>query len=112
MSILYLPLDERPCNFDYPQRIAQLQPALHLVVPPLELLSHKKQAAEVDRLWGWLTEHVAPCSIAIISIEMLVYGGLLPSRLHHSTVAHLSAKLDRLCTLKAMYPDLVIFASN
>ena len=48
MKILYIPLDERPCNWAYPQMIARLSPEIELVVPPLDLLGQKKQAAPLD----------------------------------------------------------------
>ncbi|NEQ98191.1 MAG: DUF4127 family protein [Cyanothece sp. SIO2G6] len=116
MKILYVPLDERPCNRLYPQYIARLQPQLELVVPPLELLGQKKQPADVAALWAWLeaqiNQTVDPFQVAILSIEMLVYGGLLPSRLHHHSETELRDRLQRFRQLKAHNPDLSIFASN
>ncbi len=112
MKLIYVPLDERPCNFEYPQLIAQLQTNLQLVVPPRPLLSQKKQAAKIDDLWHWLIENVANCQIAILSIEMLVYGGLLPSRLHQDTVETLTERLCRIRQLKEGSPGLEILASN
>ncbi|WP_017324448.1 DUF4127 family protein [Synechococcus sp. PCC 7336] len=112
MKILYLPLDERPCNYRYPQAIASLQPRLHLVVPPMELLGRKKQPADGDRLWQWIQQEAPHCQIAILSLEMLVYGGLLPSRLHDSSVEELSDRLNRVCQLKTAHLNLDILASN
>ncbi len=112
MKILYVPLDERPCNFAYPQMIASLQPQLQLVTPPLELLGQKKQAANVDHLWQWVHTHIGQCQTALLSIEMLIYGGLLPSRLHHTFTEELLANLDQVRCLKTTHPDLEIFASN
>lgn len=112
MQLLYVPLDERPCNVYYPQMIAALQPQMQLRVPPLELLSQKKQAAVIDQLWDWVIEQATLCQTALLSIEMLVYGGLLPSRLHHDSVEILVERLQRLKKLKHLYPALDIFASN
>ncbi|MGK7891417.1 MAG: DUF4127 family protein [Leptolyngbyaceae cyanobacterium] len=116
MKILYVPLDERPCNRLYPQYIARLQPQLELVVPPLELLGQKKHPADVAALWDWLEPQVSattvPFQVAILSLEMLVYGGLLPSRLHHHSDEELGDRLHRFRQLKAQNPDLTIFASN
>ncbi|MEM9543534.1 MAG: DUF4127 family protein [Cyanobacteria bacterium P01_E01_bin.42] len=111
-TIFYLPLDERPCNFFYPQAIAKLQAGLELVVPPRNLLGRKKQLADRDRLWEWIEENIAGCQGAILSLEMLVYGGLLPSRLHRDSVELLSDRLSRLAALKEAHPDLQILASN
>ncbi|MGB7415406.1 MAG: DUF4127 family protein [Thermosynechococcaceae cyanobacterium] len=112
MKLLYIPLDERPCNFYYPQMIATLQPNVQLVVPPREYLGQKKQPANIDRLWDWVLENVAHCQVALLSIEMLVYGGLLPSRLHQESVETLTQRLHNIRGLKAQHPELEIFASN
>ncbi len=112
MKLLYIPLDERPCNFYYPQMIATLQPDVQLIVPPLELLGQKKKSANIDRLWDWVLENVTHCQMALLSIEMLVYGGLLPSRLHHESIKTLTERLHNICTLKTQHPQLEIFASN
>jgi len=112
MQILYIPLDERPCNFYYPQMIASLKDELQLVVPPLELLGSKKQPADINCLWDWVNTKSATCDSAILSIEMLVYGGLLPSRLHQHSVEKLTENLNQIRLLKQNYPELSILASN
>ena len=112
MKLLYIPLDERPCNVLYPQMIAELQGDVNLVVPPLELLGNKKQAAAIDRLWDWLTDNILNCQMALLSIEMLVYGGLLPSRIHQDSAGALTQRLQNLRRLKADHLDIEIFASN
>ena len=112
MNILYIPLDERPCNWYYPQMIARLQPQIQLITPPLELLGQKKQPAEIGRLWDWMAQFVQSCQVAILSIEMLIYGGLLPSRIHQDSVETHLATLSRLQTVKVNAPGLEIFAST
>jgi len=112
MKILLIPLDERPCNVKYPQMIAKLQPQLQLVVPPLTMLGQKKQPADRDRLWAGVAEQAPSCQLAIFSIETLVYGGLIPSRLHHDSGEQLKGRLDRIRQLKKHHPQLEIFASS
>ncbi len=110
--ILYIPLDERPCNYDYPQMIATLAPEVELVVPDALLLGQKRQPAHLEALWDWVEQQVITCRVAILSVEMLIYGGLLPSRLHQETETVLQSRLDRLKNLKQNHPHLLIFASN
>ena len=118
MYIIYVPLDDRPCNVYYPQWIARLQPQIQLKVPPPELLGKKKQAAPLDRLWNWLGETletslaVDPNPIGILSMEMLIYGGLLPSRLHHHALETLLKRVEKIRDLKRQYPEFQIFASS
>ncbi len=111
-KILYIPLDERPCNLYYPQIIARLKDELELVVPPVELLGSKKQPANISHLWDWVKAKSAICHSAILSIEMLVYGGLLPSRLHQDSVEQLTENLNQIRLLKQNNPELQILASN
>ncbi|MGK7908062.1 MAG: DUF4127 family protein [Synechococcus sp.] len=112
MIIVYVPLDERPCNYLYPQGIARLQPSIRLVVPPPHFLGQKKQAADVDGLWQWLFETVQRSDYAILSLEMLIYGGLLPSRLHSFSREELSDRLQRFRRLKQQSSETSLFASN
>lgn len=112
MKVLYLPLDERPCNAFYPQMIARLQPNLSLITPPVTLLGQKKQAANVDQLWAWVQASAKDCDVAILSIELWVYGGLLPSRLHYDSPEHLQQRLQRIRDLKQTCPNLRLLASN
>ncbi|MEM9138112.1 MAG: DUF4127 family protein, partial [Cyanobacteria bacterium P01_F01_bin.42] len=111
-KILYTPLDERPCNYKYPQMIAALAPELELVVPQPNLLGNKKRPANTERLWSWIQTQAGSCQAIILSIEMLVYGGLLPSRLHQQSQLNLEARLQRLKILKLNHPNLLIFASS
>lgn len=114
MQVIYIPLDDRPCNINYPQWIARLQPQIELRVPPSELLGKKKKAAPVDRLWDWLAETLALMAnpIGILSMEMLIYGGLLPSRLHHYSLETLMERVQKIRDLKQHYPQFKIFASS
>lgn len=112
MKIIYIPLDDRPCNVDYPQWIARLQPSIELLVPPIAILGRKKQPAIVDELWHWLESIICPDTIVILSIEMLVYGGLVPSRLHYLPLSTLQDRLQKIRQLVLRYPTLNILASN
>jgi len=110
-SIIYLPLDERPCNLQYPTQLAHLA-GLPLKVPPLNLLGDKKKPADCQGLNAWLTDQTDASDKLIVSIDMLVYGGIVPSRLHHLTKEECSARLNVLRELKEQHPGLSIYAFN
>ncbi len=112
MKIMYIPLDERPCNYQYPAMIARLKDDIELVVPPLELLGRKKEKADTDELWSWIKNNLAGCNALILSIEMFVYGGLVPSRLHHMSIEECLANLKRIEMIKEHDPNIKIYASN
>ena len=42
MKILYIPLDERPCNALYPIKAAQVNQDVEIISPEPELLGQKK----------------------------------------------------------------------
>lgn len=41
-KIVFVPLDERPCNLEYPQRLAEMTD-LELAAPPMSILGRKKR---------------------------------------------------------------------
>lgn len=112
MKIMYIPLDERPCNYQYPSMIASLKDDIDIVVPPLELLGRKKEKADTDRLLDWMENNIVGSDALIVSVEMFVYGGLVPSRLHHMSANECIKNLKRLERLKEHNPDIKIYASN
>ncbi len=107
-KILLVPLDERPCNYRFP---ALMPKADHtLLLPPKSLLGLKKRPADVLRLADWLMEAAADADACILSMDTLVYGGLIPSRLHHTPKEELFSRAEILRRLRARYPKLKIYA--
>ncbi|MGH4120207.1 DUF4127 family protein [Clostridium sp.] len=110
MKILYIPLDERPCNYKYPTQIALKINNIQLITPPQNILSKKKQAADIEKLWDFINRNAGSADYAILSLDMLIYGGLLPSRLHVEEIVMLLQRLERIVELKKMNPKLKIYA--
>ena len=48
MKTLFIPLDERPCNYNFPLMIAQSNQQIELVEPDKSFLGHKKKPAQVE----------------------------------------------------------------
>lgn len=109
MKILFIPLDERPCNFKYPQYMAQTS-NLKLVTPPMDILSKKKEAANRDALWDFIYDNIASVDSAILSIDMLAYGGLIPSRIHTLNSEEFKQFITKMRGLKKANPDVKIYA--
>jgi len=112
MKIAYLPLDERPCNYDYPQQIAQMSSSIELLAPPRSLLGQKKTPADRAGLKDWLLEKIEYCDAVIIAAEMLLYGGLVPSRLHTQPESQLLDSVDFIRQLKQIKPELRIYVGS
>lgn len=108
MKILFLPLDERPCNYVFPQMMENEK--LHLVTCPKEILGDKKKAGDTKKISQFLLDNCKTCDCAVLSLDTLLYGGLLASRLHHETVETLKERLSVLEKLKELNPALKIYA--
>jgi hypothetical protein len=112
MNILYVPLDERPCNYRQPLLLAGISDEITLLVPPMEHMGRLKKPADVDALWEWLFEHADDCDYAILSIDTLVYGNIINSRIHHLNMEECGRRLARLVKLKEINPKMEIHAFN
>lgn len=109
--IMYIPLDERPCNYEFPRMIIDISD-IDMIRPPKEILGCKKKPADVDKLWEWMRQNIEGITHLVVSIDMLVYGGIVPSRIHQKQVEECLSKLLRLRELKKANNNLKIFAFN
>ncbi|WP_430611710.1 DUF4127 family protein [Enterococcus sp. DIV0876] len=112
LKLVYVPLDERPCNVDYPLHMLATSKEIQWTVLPKKMMGYKKKASDLQAVWHFINEAAQVSDVAIISTEMSLYGGLLPSRLHHFKEAELVTYEERLRTLKANNPKLRIYLSN
>lgn len=108
-KILLLPLDERPCNYDFTTFMVK-DTDVEIVKPPKDILGEKKKRGDVDAIFEWAKEHVSECVGAIIAIDTLVYSSILASRLHHESVDTLIERVERVKKLKEINPSLKLFA--
>jgi hypothetical protein len=109
--IVYLPLDERPCNSKFPLQIAAATD-VELIAPPQALLGQKKRPADTAAVAQWLLEQTLQVDYLIVSMDMLIYGGIVPSRLHHLSLDDCRARLETLVQCKRKNPKLRIYAFN
>ncbi|MDE6398105.1 MAG: DUF4127 family protein, partial [Clostridiales bacterium] len=108
--IVLLPLDERPCNYEYPQKLLEDNPAFSVTLPPRAIMPQKKKAAEFDGLRNFLFDACRNADCLVVSLDMLLYGGLVPSRLHALSEKTLVKRLGALAELKRAYPRLTVYA--
>jgi Protein of unknown function (DUF4127) len=107
--LLAVPVDARPA---VRQHVVDLMAAggWQLDVPPLDMLGHLREPAARDALRDWVMQHAAQASGFVLSLDMLVYGGLVPSRFMPEPLPLLVARLALLDELKALYPDKLLYA--
>ena len=106
-KIVMLPLDERPCNFDFPQMMPKAD--YQLVLPPKEYMGDKKIPADTDRLAGWLLENIEGADACILSMDTLIYGGIVPSRLHHEELPELFRRAATVEALRKKNPTMQFY---
>lgn len=106
-TIVMLPLDERPCNYDYPGMMPKTE--CSLVLPPENLMSRKKQGADVEGLSEWLFANCNNADAMIISLDMLAYGGIVPSRLHSYKKEDLIERVGVLKRLREQNPQMKLY---
>ena len=111
MKIGLIPLDERPVNTRYPKMIGQIA-GVEVLIPPKEILSTFRTPADCDAIAEWLAQHIDDFDALIVSVEMLVYGGLVPSRITNDGIALLLQRLEILRDLKHSHPHLLLFGFN
>lgn len=106
-KIVLLPLDERPCNYNYPLMMPKSD--YEVIVPPKEIIGDKKIPGDTTKIAKWLIENANCADAMVISLDTLVYGGLVPSRLHHNSEDELVKSVDLLGELKRINPALKLY---
>lgn len=110
-KIIYLAADERPCNYQHPDLIFDISDT-ELIKPPISIMGQKKEAADVDKIQKWLLSNLNQADQVVLSIELLIFGGILPSRIHNLSRDELFKRLDFLKKIKAIKPNLKIYVFN
>ena len=111
-NVLYVPLDERACNYYFPQKLAAMTKDMQLLLPAYEDMGYLKTPARTDKIWDWLFANARNCDYAILSVDTLIYGNIINSRTHHLTAAECQKSLDQFRKLKELNPNLKIHAFN
>lgn len=97
-TILYVPLDNRPVNYDYVTELNNLT-NFNLLIPPRQFLNSGELSTDTEPLWQWLLENATKADALVLSLDSLYFGGLIPSRAHHIPPEQLNQNQTRLETL-------------
>lgn len=108
-KLIFVPLDERPCNYEFPYLLAKETEYL-VERPPLTMMGLKKRPGDVEQLWSWFEASCAGADGAVVALDTLLYGGIIPSRLHVLKLEELTTRLERLREIKQRHPQLKLYA--
>ena len=109
--VAFLPLDDRPVNYDYPEYLARAA-GLDLLQPPREWLGNPWRSSRHAELIAWLPQAMAKSDALIIAIDTLAYGGLIPSRTSSEPAEIILKRLEVLRELQSINPEKPILAFN
>lgn len=111
MQIALLPLDERPVNVRLPADVAAVA-GVDVTVPAASALPRMREPGDVHALAGWLEDACLDprTDAAVVSIEMLLHGGLIASRLSEEAPGALLDRYGVLRAVRAARPDLPVAA--
>ena len=107
--IVALPVDGRPAVRSQVQSMVACA-GWQLRVPEVEALGHFRSPADRNALAQWLLREGAAADGFVLSLDMLVYGGLVPSRFVPDTLQELLHRLAVVEQIKARWPSKPVFA--
>lgn len=108
--VLYVPADDRPCSVQWPRLLCRLVD-WDLVEPPAQLLGWFTQAGDPEEIQAWAVEVARePLDGAVLSLDMLAYGGLYASRAPGTRTALALSRMEALWRVREAAGDVPIFS--
>lgn len=110
--VIYVPLDDRPYSVKHVRMLAEMVD-YELALPPLECLGRFNEPGQPEQITEWLlAEAQSGADAAIVSLDMLAYGGLVASRGPSVRTQLALERLEALELLRRRSPELTVYASN
>ena len=108
-KLLLVPLDGRPPCRQFVINAGRIA-GFDIVTPPSRLQDYYSQPGDTDGLRHWLQANTPAADGIILSIDQLLYGGLLASREKEKTPAEIQSMLQFLRDLHNDCPTIPIYA--
>lgn len=108
-KVVYLPLDERPCNYSFVGFLSEEKRKYILARPRLEVMGDFRKPADYQNIKQFLLEECLNADYLIIAIDTLLYGGIIPSRLHYLSKQELTERLNLIKQIRAKNPKIRIY---
>ncbi|MDT9026918.1 DUF4127 family protein [Rossellomorea yichunensis] len=108
-KIALLPVDGRPVTRELPKQIASIG-NWEVLIPHKDLLGFLKEPGDMAALEKWMWKVAPEVDGFVLSIDMLGYGGLVPSRVCLDGKETIIQRIGILRALKEKYPDKALMA--
>lgn len=94
-AIIVFPLDARPVCYQQVEQWANSM-GVNVLFPPTAYFGALKKTAELDKIKTWYLDQLSQFTITatITAWDLLLYGGLIPSRLHNNSKVEIQKNLD------------------
>lgn len=106
-KIILLSLDNRPCNYDFPYQIFGHE-GCNIV--RMEKEGDKKVPVKAEKIKLFLEREAKDAYGIVLSMDMLYYGGLVPSRIHYHKLEELKKMAEIIKNIKKENPKILIYA--
>lgn len=108
-KILLVPLDGRPPCRQFVINAGHIAD-YEVISPPSQIQDYYSLPGDTAALKPWLLENMKGSHALILSIDQLLYGGLLAAREKDASQAEISSMLEFLKELHFLYPEVPIYA--
>lgn len=106
MTLVLVPLDERPVNTRCPQMLGAIG-GVDVLLPPTHLCGHKRTPANLPALDEWLRLTLPGAQAALVSCDFYAFGNLINARISEGSAAdaltrlRVLAEVNRTCPVHA-----------
>jgi hypothetical protein len=104
-TFVVVPLDDRPVTLQLPRLLGEIA-GVRIATPPQQLLGHYLEPGDPAALARWLRDEApAEASSYIISTDMMLYGGLIASRVPGTSASVAYSRLRDVAAFRASRPQ-------
>lgn len=112
MKILLIPLDDRPPCLQFTQEMGKIGNAV-VIAPPMSLLGKFTTPGRSDEIITWIKKQdIRSFDAAVVSLDMLAYGGLVASRVHQIGSETALKRMEVLKAIRQAAPKLPVYAQS
>lgn len=108
-KVLLVPLDGRPPCRDFPNILGKMAD-YEIILPPSKAQDYYTEAGDTALMEEWVAENITKTNFAIISIDQLMYGGLLSAREKTATEEEMDIFIEKIEKLHKANPRIPIYA--
>ncbi|MGI8635478.1 MAG: DUF4127 family protein, partial [Segetibacter sp.] len=112
VRVLFIPLDDRPPCLEFTKKIGEIC-NVSVVTPPKQLIGRFTTAGKSDKIIEWVKQQdITSFDAAIISLDMLVYGGLVGSRTYNVAADQALKRVEFMREMRGKAPGLKVYAQS